>query len=230
MGSQHHLRHQRHLCDTQSIRNKPAHQQKHPCIPACLQATAYTDKGERVPFVVIGFDNLKTAVEPMSKEDEKSLLVLLLEELNSLYPVNLDTDVICDRFMKDKVFDERTMDRTDLVLIGASHLSNIAKHIDIEKWKVTDLTRPGWRINKETVEAMTAAVTAMAAAVNWDTATAVLQLFDSSIYLISKPCGKKRLPRKDRQGIYHINGSLMVVDKPTVKNLVQQLTHSSKSW
>jgi hypothetical protein len=42
--------------------------------------------GERVPFV----DNLKTAVEPLTEEEEKSLLSLLVEELNSLFPVNLD--------------------------------------------------------------------------------------------------------------------------------------------
>jgi hypothetical protein len=100
--------------------------------------------GKRMPFVVTGFDKLKTAVEPMCEEDEKSLLVLLLEELNSLHPMNLDTDIICDRFMEDEVFDERAMDRMDQVLIGASHLSNIAKHIDLEKWKVTDLTEPSW--------------------------------------------------------------------------------------
>ncbi len=127
--------------------------------------------------------------------------------------MNLDTDIICDRFIEDEVF-ERAMDRTDQALIGASYLSNIAKHIDLEKWKVTDLTRPGWRINKDTVEAMTAAVTATAAEVNWDTPTAVLQLFDSHVYLVSKTGGEKRLPRKDRQGTYHIDGSLTVADKP----------------
>jgi hypothetical protein len=39
-----------------------------------------------VPFVITGLDNLKTAVELMSKEEKKALLVLLLEKLNSLYP------------------------------------------------------------------------------------------------------------------------------------------------
>jgi hypothetical protein len=50
---------------------------------------------KRVSFVVSGFDNLKSAVDPIAEEDEKALLVLLLEELNTLYPVNLDTDIVC---------------------------------------------------------------------------------------------------------------------------------------
>ncbi len=177
-----------------------------------------------MPFVVTGFDNLKTAVEPLTEDDEKSLLTLLLEELNALYPVNLDTDVVCDRFMEDEVFDERSMDRTDLVLIGASHLANISKHFDLEKWKVTDLTRPGLRINKDNVEAMVAAVTDTAAAVDWNTAMVVLQLFDNSVYLVSTPGGEKHLPRRDRHGSYHIDGDLTVADKSAVKNLVMQLT------
>jgi hypothetical protein len=86
------------------------------------------------------------------------------------------------------------------------------------------LTRPGLRINKDTVEAMTAAVTETAAAVNWNTATVVLQLFDNSVYMVSKPGGEKQLPRKDRHGTYHIDGNLTVADKPAVKNLVLQLT------
>jgi hypothetical protein len=57
-----------------------------------IRLPAMQTSNERVPFVVTGFDNLKTAVEPLSEDDEKSILTLLLEELNALYPVNLDTD------------------------------------------------------------------------------------------------------------------------------------------
>ncbi len=58
------------------------------------------------------------------------LLILLLEELKNLYPMNLDMDIVCDRFMEDEVFDDGTMDCIDLVLISVSHLSNIAKHVN----------------------------------------------------------------------------------------------------
>ncbi len=84
--------------------------------------------------------------------------------------------------------------------------------------------RPGLRINKDTVEAMIAAVTDTAAAVDWNTATVVLQLFDNSVYLVSTPGGEKHLPRRDRHGSYHIDGDLTVADKSAVKNLVMQLT------
>ncbi len=108
-----------------------------------IKLPASIASAERQPFVVSGFDNLKTAVEPMEEEDEKNLLALLIEELNDLYPVNLDTDIVCDRFTENNVFDEENMDRTDLVLIGASHLSRIRKHLNGDQCNVLDLTKPG---------------------------------------------------------------------------------------
>ncbi len=65
---------------------------------------------EKLSFVITEFDNLKTAIEPLEEEDEKNLLTILIEELNGLYPVNLDTDIVCDRFMESNVFEEVNMD------------------------------------------------------------------------------------------------------------------------
>jgi hypothetical protein len=120
----------------------------------------------------------------MSEDDEKSILDLLLEELNSLYPLNLCTDVFCDRFMEEEVFSENTM---DLVLIGASHLPHIKKHISQDKWNILDLTRPGWRINMDSVERMATTVTTMATGVDWDTTTVIIKVFDNSVYMVGSP-------------------------------------------
>jgi hypothetical protein len=179
-----------------------------------------TEKGT---FVTSGFDNLKTAVEPISEEDEKTLMVLLIEELNDLYPLNLATDVICDRFMDDNVFDENMTDRTDLILIGASHLGNIARHINQDHWNVIDLTRPGWRVTSDNVSDLVAEVTATAANINIDNASVILQLLDNSVYMVRGPGGETRLPGKDRQGRYHVDGSLVVADKATVRDLLSMI-------
>ncbi len=176
-----------------------------------------TEKGT---FVTTGFDNLKTAVEPINEEDEKSLLVLLIEELNDLYPLNLAADIICDRFMDGEVFEENMTDRTALILIGASHLGNIARHINHERWNIIDLTRPGWRVTSENVSDLVAEVTATAANINMDNARVILQLLDNSVYMVRGPGGETRLPCKDRQGRYHVDGSLVVADKATVRDLL----------
>ncbi len=66
------------------------------------------------------------------------------------------------------------MDRMDLVLIGGGHLGNVAKNINPEHWKITDLTRPGFRINGGTVLEMVERVSELSASVNLDSATVVL--------------------------------------------------------
>ncbi len=125
--------------------------------------------------------------------------------------------------MEEDVFDDSAMDRTDLVLIGGSHLGNVAKNINPEHWKIADLTRPGFRINGGTVPEMVERVSELSNRINMDNATVVLQLFDNSVYMAGGPGAEKRLPGKDRSGTYHIDGSLVVADKAAVKDLVQQL-------
>jgi hypothetical protein len=147
----------------------------------------------------------------------------LLEELNNLYPLNLCTDIICDRYLEEDVFDDSTMDRTDLVLIGASHLGRVARNILPDKWRLSDLTQPGWRINNSNVSELVDRLSELSKSIDLKNATVVLQLFDNSVYMVGGPGGEKRLPEKDRSGTYHVDGSLVVADKPAVKDLVHQL-------
>jgi hypothetical protein len=191
-----------------------------------LRLPASQTNSEKVSFLVSGFDNLKTAVEPMSEEDEKALLVLLLKELNNLYPLNLCTDVICDRFMEDEVFTEVPMDRTALVLIGASHLARLKNHLSTVNRNIVDLTVPGWHINADTVEELAEKISSTK--VNWDTATVILQAFDNSVYMVGTPGGEKKLPDKDNLGKYHIRCNLLVADKPCIKELVNLLLPALK--
>ncbi len=133
------------------------------------------------------------------------LLNVLNEELNNLYPVSLCMDIVCDRFMEEDVFNDSAMDHTDLVLIGGSHLGNVAKNINPEHWKIGDLTRPGLRINGGTMPKMVERVSELSNSINMDNATVVLQLIDNSVYMAGGPGGEKRLPGKDRSSTYHID-------------------------
>ncbi len=82
--------------------------------------------------------------------------------------------------MDGDVFDENMTDRTDLILIDASHLGNIARHVNQDRWNVIDLTRPGWRVTSDNVSELVAEVTATAASINLDNATVILQLLDNN--------------------------------------------------
>jgi hypothetical protein len=93
-----------------------------------------------------GFQQPEKAVDPIDKDFEKYLLDSLIDELNNLFPVCLSTDFVCDRYTDSDVFDEHSMERMALVLIGESNLRQLARFIQQEEWKVFDLTTPGWRV------------------------------------------------------------------------------------
>jgi hypothetical protein len=61
---------------------------------------------KKCTYISTSFGNRKTAAEPISEEFEKYLLSSLIEELNHLFPVDLATDLICDRYIDSDVFDE----------------------------------------------------------------------------------------------------------------------------
>jgi hypothetical protein len=84
-------------------------------------------------YTSMGFSNLLMAVGLLEECDERVLIHCLIQELNKLFALGLNEDPIVDRFMKDKVFDDASPEKKLLLLIGTSHLSSIADHLNSEK-------------------------------------------------------------------------------------------------
>jgi hypothetical protein len=89
-----------------------------------LRLPASQTNGEKCTYVSSGLGNLKTAGDPISEEFEGYLLMSLVDELNNLFPVGLDTEFICDRHIDFEVFHESYMDRTALVLRLGRYLTS----------------------------------------------------------------------------------------------------------
>ncbi len=200
------------------IGNSEHHEQQ--CILRLPSSQTCTDK---CTFISTGFGNVKTAAKLISEDFEKYLLSSLIEELNHLFPMNLATDFICDRYTESDVFDENMMDRTALILIGASHLRNIGRFISQEDWRIFDLTAPGWRISENNVKEKIEELINVASEVTIKTAVCIMQLYDNSIYIVGGPGGVRHLPARNSSGKYHIDGPLIVADKAGVKDLRAKL-------
>jgi hypothetical protein len=138
---------------------------------------------EKCTFESMGFGNLRQAIEPISEDFERYMLGTLIDELNALYPLNLATDFICDRFLEDEVFDD-AMNRTALVLVGASHLRNLARFLDSPELQVFDLTTPGWKITDSNVKEKTAEIVNLSKEIDLENATVILQLYDNSVFMV----------------------------------------------
>jgi hypothetical protein len=128
---------------------------------------------------------------------------------------------IVDRYMESEVFEDCS--KQTLLLIGASHLNRIADRIDMDKWEVINLCSPGFRITDSTVASLTKRVEELGSSVQLENCTAILQLYDNTVYQVGGPGGVRHLPLPDRCGTYHINGSLHVADKNAVKEMTTML-------
>lgn len=104
-----------------------------------LRLPASQTNGEKCTYISSGLGNLTIAAEPISEDFEGYLLARLVDELNNLFLMGLATELICDRHMDSEVFEESHMDRTALILIGASHL---AQHWMVRRPGVSEGFRP----------------------------------------------------------------------------------------
>ncbi len=83
-----------------------------------------------------------------------------------------------------------------------------------------DLCRPGFRISANSVSGLVKKVESVLREPAVGNCTAILQLFDNSVYQTGGPGGVRYLPDKDQYGNYHITGSLQVADKDAIKEMV----------
>jgi hypothetical protein len=126
--------------------------------------------------------------------------------------------------LDDEVFDNDPVTKKQLLLIGSSHLRRIAEHLDNEKWNLHELCSGGFRISDYSVAELTAKVDTLKKSDLLKDCTAIIQLYDNSVYQVGGPGGTRHLPVSDTRGHYHIDGPLLVADKAGVRDLTSQLT------
>ncbi len=175
-------------------------------------------KLEMATFTSGGFSNLMAAA-PLDEESERSIVLALLHELYEMYSTELSEDPIIDRYMKDDVFKDEDGSKEDIILIGASHLNQVADRLDSDKWNVINLCKPGFRISDESVAMLTREIGELGKTVQLKNTTVILQLFDNSDYQVEGSGGVRHLPVLDSHRRYHINGTLQVADKVAIKEM-----------
>jgi hypothetical protein len=182
------------------------------------------DTLEMGTYTCTGFSNLVTAAGPIEECDEREVIHCLIQELNELFALGLNEDPIVDRFLEDEVFYDASVEKKLLILIGASHLSNVADKLNTDQWEIINLCQRGFRVSDATVGEQVRKLAADTTIQKYNDVTAIIQLLDNSVFLVGGPGGLRHLPRRDTDGIYHVDGVLHVADKPAVRGLVRKLT------
>jgi hypothetical protein len=93
-----------------------------------------------------------------------------------------------------------------LILIGASHLSNVADKLNTDKWEIINMCQRGFRITDTTVGELVRKLVEETMIQDHNDVTAIIQLLDNSVFLVGGPGGTRHLPRRGADGTYHVDG------------------------
>ena len=108
-----------------------------------LPASIYSK--EKLAFVGLGRPKLATSLDATTETSERNFLKVMLEELNSEFAPQLDTEPVLDRL----VHTPQVSTNHTVVFVGGSHASRLAEAARLTYPEVVDLSIGGWKLTKE---------------------------------------------------------------------------------
>jgi hypothetical protein len=169
---------------------------------------------------VQGGKTLQGPNPPLEEGDEQLFLNVMLEELNAKFALQLDLSPITD-WSCQYATDTQAENNPCIVLAGGSHSSRLIDPLEFTHLTVVDSTVAGFRIMDNSVAAMAGDIEEKPAELNPINTVVLVQLLDNSIYQCTCKLenSNRVLPKKGRDGTYHAEGELCVVNRDTLCEL-----------
>ncbi len=170
-----------------------------------------------------GWHGLPGSVPPLSPQDEKALLTPLLEGLSTLFKLNVDT---LPNLSRDPTIfppgSTPAVDEMAALFFGASNgdrLANSAATLGI----VTEtITTGGWVLTTDAVSEILPQVTAYCASLPAE-APVVIYCLDNSSFCCANSDGQLSAISKQKDGMFHVIGEIVVVHEVTLAAAVTNL-------
>jgi hypothetical protein len=141
---------------------------------------------------------------------EKNIVLSIIAELRVKMALDLDSNPAFERGL---VLQVRARMTVDYLIVGGSNASRLARAIDGLGYSTCLVSKPGWRIERGSVEQLTKLVKNT---INDQVpGTVVLQLLDNSTFYGKTQDGSWLLPTADNNGHYHVPGEIRVASKDT---------------
>jgi lysophospholipase L1-like esterase len=177
---------------------------------------------DSVTFVSPGWEDLSRSLPTLVEGDEQSFLEVMLEELNVKFALQLDLCPITD-WSGQYAADPHAESGTCILLAGSSHSSRLIDPLESTHLTVVDSTVSGFRITESSVSAMAADIEEKLRELDPANTVVLVQLLDNSIYQCKLANGDRTLPKRGRDGNYHAEGELSVVNRDTLRELFSSL-------
>ena len=181
-------------------------------IPLRLPASLHTK--DRIAYVGLGWPQMTSRIPATSPEVEKTLLGVMLQELNQELALQLDTSPRTDRLCYTP-----EVNRRQVIIVGeGSHSCRLAEALGATHPEVVDLSIGGWRVNEDNARDLANDISdALEATECLEDVTVILNLFDNSIY--KRGCSSNPSEPLRLNGSYHLAGRLNIVSEDNFKSL-----------
>jgi hypothetical protein len=177
---------------------------------------------DSVTFVSPGWEDLSRSLPTLVEGDEQSFLKVMLEELNLKFALQLDPSPITD-WSGQSATDPQAELGPCILLAGSSDSSRLIDPLESAHLKVVDSTVAGFRITESSVATMASDIEEKLTKLDPANTVVLVQLLDNSIYQCKHPNGDRTLPKRGRDGNYHAEGELSVVNRDTLRELFSSL-------
>ena len=168
---------------------------------------------EKAAFVGLGWSKMATTLAASSIDTEKEFLKVILDELNSEFALQLDTEPVLDRLVDTP---EVSTSQT-VIFAGVSHALRIAEAARSTYPEVVDLCIGGWKLNTESAAELAHDISGVLEDSEDTSFTTVLHLFNNSIF---KGLLDGDLTEQFKQnGSYHIKGEMQLINSAELKHL-----------
>ncbi len=198
------------------------HDSMHPSISGttrlALKLPSSLHSPDSVTFVSPGWEDLSRSLPILVEGDEQSFLEVMLEELNVKFALQLDPSPITD-WSGQSATDPQTESGLCILLAGSSHSSRLIDPLESAHLTVVDSTVPGFSITESSVSTMASDMEEKLRELDPANTVVLVQLLDNSVYQCKHSNGDRTLPKRGRDGNYHAEGELSVVNRDTLREL-----------
>jgi hypothetical protein len=103
--------------------------------------------------------------------------------------------------------------KVDFLVIGSSNAGRLTKALNNANYTVTSILNGNWRVSRESCNSLADSIRRTIELE--DPVVVVLITLDGSTFFAKKEDGSRVLPRKGDDGIYHVEGDLVVASPDT---------------
>jgi hypothetical protein len=170
------------------------------------------DAWEKVRMRMVGWSGMPARAAPMTEVGEGQIVETLIGELKVNFGVKVSGNIILDREGEEVV-----VASTVYVMLGGSNCDRLGDTLAAMGKEVLKVTKGGWRPTRQAVDEMVEAIKG-----NVDkSAVVILMGLDNGAYYEEDEEGTRRLPRKDDENKYHVEGKLVLAAPRQVVGLVR---------